>query len=94
MQERSERQRFERRDAVLRATKKEERAKVAAGIKTPYYLKKKEKRRVELLDRYEHLAKEGRLGKALEKKRKRNAAKDHRWLPRSRREEGQGGDEE
>jgi len=34
---------------------------------------------------YEQLAKQGKLEKALEKKRKRNAAKDRRWLPQKRR---------
>ena len=46
---------------------------------------KRDKRRLELEDRYEQLAKQGKLEKALSKKRRRNAAKDHRWLPRSRR---------
>jgi hypothetical protein len=45
----------------------------------------RDKKRLELEDRYEQLAKEGTLEKALAKKRRKNAAKDHKWLPRSRR---------
>jgi ribosomal RNA-processing protein 36 len=87
VQRRREREGFERKESVLQERKRAERSKVSAG-KEPFYLTKKEKRRLELEDRYERLAKEGRLKAVLEKKRKRNAAKDHRWLPRSRREGG------
>eukprot|EP00952_Eustigmatos_sp_NYUAD-ZCMA_P009892 40771-Eustigmatos_ZCMA.PRE.1 len=55
------------------------------GIACSCGSQKRERRRLELEDRYEELAKQGKLEKALEKKRKRNAAKDHRWLPRTRR---------
>lgn len=58
---------------------------------SPRVAQKREKRRLELEDRYEQLAKEGKLEKALAKKRRRNAAKDHVWLPRSRRSAVGGG---
>lgn len=39
-------------------------------------------------DRYEGLKEEGKLSKFMEKKRKKNAAKDHRWLPSKRQNRG------
>lgn len=41
-----------------------------------------------LLDRYEGLKEEGKLHRFMEKKRKKNAAKDHRWLPNKRQDRG------
>lgn len=38
--------------------------------------------------RYEGLKEEGKLSKFMEKKRKKNAAKDHRWLPSKRQDRG------
>lgn len=38
--------------------------------------------------RYEGLKEEGKLTKFMEKKRKKNAAKDHRWLPAKRQDRG------
>lgn len=38
--------------------------------------------------RYEGLKEEGKLSKFMEKKRKKNAAKDHRWLPSKRQNRG------
>ena len=67
--------------------KKKENAAVAGG-KRPFYLKKSEKRRQELVARYEELKSTGQLEKYMEKRRKRNAAKDHRYLP-SRRPEAE-----
>ena len=40
------------------------------------------------LNRYEGLKEEGKLSKFMEKKRKKNAAKDHRWLPSKRQDRG------
>ena len=40
------------------------------------------------LHRYEGLKEEGKLSKFMEKKRKKNAAKDHRWLPSKRQDRG------
>lgn len=65
-----------------------EKAAVAGG-KAPFYLKKAEKRRLELVAKYEELKAAGQLDKYMAKRRKKNAAKDHRYLPVGRR----GGDE-
>lgn len=56
------------------------------GGKRPFYLKKSEQRRLELLAKYEELQASGKLDKFLEKRRKKNAAKDHRYLPSTRRQ--------
>jgi ribosomal RNA-processing protein 36 len=67
----------------------QERGAVKDG-KKPFYLKKSEQRRLELVAKYEELKGSGKLEKYLEKRRKKNAAKDHRYLPSTRR--GGGGD--
>lgn len=64
--------------------KAEQRTAVKAG-KQPYYLKKSAQKERELLLRYEELKKSGKLEKYMEKRRKKNAAKDHRYLPSTRR---------
>ena len=72
-----------------------EKAAVGGG-KAPFYLKKSEKRRLELLAKYESLRSSGGLEKYMAKRRKKNAAKDHRYLPVGRRgqqQPGGGGDE-
>ncbi len=53
--------------------------------KAPYYLKKSEKRKLELLERYKELSSAGKVDQYLEKRRKRNAAKDHKLVPSTRR---------
>jgi ribosomal RNA-processing protein 36 len=69
-----------------------ERGAVRDG-KQPFYLKKSEQRRLELLAKYEELKAGGKLEAYLAKRRKRNAAKDHRHLPGDRRTQQQGGSE-
>jgi ribosomal RNA-processing protein 36 len=56
--------------------------------KQPFYLKKSEARRLELVAKYEELraAGPGALDKYMAKRRRRNAAKDHRHLPAPRRQ--------
>lgn len=51
----------------------------------PYYPKKSEKNRQELVRRYEFLKATGKVEKTIAKKAKKNAAKDHRFLPSGRR---------
>ncbi|PSC72696.1 ribosomal RNA processing 36-like protein [Micractinium conductrix] len=65
--------------------KAKERAAVKDG-KNPFFLKKSERRRLELLAKYEELqaAGPGKLEAYMAKRRKRNAAKDHRHLPAAR----------
>ena len=79
-----------RRAGVQEDAKSKERAAVAEG-KKPFYLKKSEKKRQELVSKYEELKSTGQLEKYMEKRRKRNAAKDHRYLP-ARRPGGDEGD--
>ena len=67
-----------------------ERSAVAAG-KRPYYPKASQLRKEALAAKFEELKKSGKLAQALEKRRKKNAAKDHRYMPSGRR--GDEGDE-
>ena len=60
---------------------KRERSMVAKG-KKPFYLKKSDQKKLMLADKYLALKKEGGLEKALIKRRRKNANKDHRWMPR------------
>ena len=59
----------------------EERKKVAAGVKRPYYLKRREIKKVELTARYDELKSSGKLDKFMVKRRKKNAQKDRRMIP-------------
>lgn len=54
------------------------------GQTTKYHLKKSEIKKQELLLKYEELRDNGSLERYMEKRRKKNAAKDHRYLPYSR----------
>jgi ribosomal RNA-processing protein 36 len=65
--------------------KHEERDAVASG-KNPFYLKRKDKKKVELHAKFKDLQETGKLSKFMAKKRKKNASKDHRWLPTARKE--------
>lgn len=53
--------------------------------KQPFFMKKSEKKKQELVRRYQELKASGGLEKAMAKKRRKNAAKDHRYVPESRR---------
>jgi ribosomal RNA-processing protein 36 len=65
---------------------KDEIAAVKEG-KKPFYLKKGEQKKRMLLAKYQELDKvPGKLEKFLEKKRKKNASREHRYLPHKRRE--------
>ncbi|XP_029448647.1 ribosomal RNA processing protein 36 homolog [Rhinatrema bivittatum] len=63
--------------------KRQQRDLAKAGRK-PFYLKKSEKRKLELAEKYELLKKSGKLQSFLSKKRKRNASKDQRKMPFSK----------
>ncbi|CAM9781053.1 unnamed protein product [Ectocarpus sp. 12 AP-2014] len=82
-QERAERSQGDRTRTAIREAKQKEREAVASG-KKPFFLKGSEKKRLSLEQRYEGLKEDGKLSKFMEKKRKKNAAKDHRWLPSKR----------
>eukprot|EP00884_Botryococcus_braunii_P001902 jgi/Botrbrau1/11712/Bobra.0195s0040.1 len=51
----------------------------------PFYLKRSEKSRQELVRRYNMLKDLGRLDKVIAKKARKNASKDHRYVPAKRR---------
>mmetsp|Transcript_1752 Transcript_1752/g.2982 ORF Transcript_1752/g.2982 Transcript_1752/m.2982 type:complete len:299 (-) Transcript_1752:936-1832(-) len=74
----------------LEHMKRDEREKVKQG-KKPFFLKKSAKHTIELEERYKELRQEGKLHKFMEKKRKKNSNKDHRWIP-GRRGDGDGGE--
>ncbi|KAL1251447.1 hypothetical protein QQF64_019243 [Cirrhinus molitorella] len=61
--------------------KRKQRELVGQGHK-PFYLKKSEKKKLELAEKYSDLKKSGKLENFLSKKRKRNATKDRRNLPK------------
>lgn len=65
---------------VLAEHKKKEREAAKQG-KKPFYLKKSEIRKQELVEQYEKLKASGKLESFLKKKRRRNAAKDRRFMP-------------
>eukprot|EP00455_Lapot_gusevi_P005975 TRINITY_DN12557_c0_g1_i1.p1 TRINITY_DN12557_c0_g1~~TRINITY_DN12557_c0_g1_i1.p1 ORF type:complete len:262 (-),score=68.07 TRINITY_DN12557_c0_g1_i1:18-737(-) len=65
--------------------KKAEREKVKQG-KQPYFLKKSVAKQLAIVDQYEELKKQGKLESYMAKRRKKNAAKDHRYIPYQRRE--------
>lgn len=61
----------------------EERAAVQKG-KQPFFLKRSEAKRQELVARYKQLKASGGLEKVMQKRRRKNAMKDHRYVPASR----------
>mmetsp|Transcript_10966 Transcript_10966/g.16509 ORF Transcript_10966/g.16509 Transcript_10966/m.16509 type:complete len:238 (+) Transcript_10966:2-715(+) len=65
----------------LDAVRQEEKKKVKLGQKKPYFLKDSVKKTIALDERYKELKKDGKLQKYVEKRRKKNAAKDRRYLP-------------
>ncbi|XP_051980262.1 ribosomal RNA processing protein 36 homolog [Xyrauchen texanus] len=60
--------------------KRKQRELVGQGHK-PFYLKKSDKKKLELADKYSELKKSGKLENFLSKKRKRNSTKDRKKLP-------------
>ena len=84
-QEMTERRRSLKIKERLSVSRAEEREKVKNG-KMPYHLGRNAKKVIALEQRFDELKGEGKLNSFLLKKRKKNANKDHRWLP-SRREE-------
>ncbi|KAL3645634.1 hypothetical protein CASFOL_010814 [Castilleja foliolosa] len=65
---------------ILAEHKKKEREAAKKG-KQPYYLKKSDLRKQKLIEKYNELKESGKLESFIEKKRKKNAAKDHRYIP-------------
>ncbi|KAG7380102.1 rRNA biogenesis protein rrp36 [Phytophthora pseudosyringae] len=96
-QEMTEKKKQETIKSALTKRKREEREAVASG-KGAFYLKvccwlqvlvamgkRKDKKKVELQAKFHDLQETGRLSKFMAKKRKKNANKDHRWLPTQRK---------
>lgn len=48
-------------------------------------LQRKDKKKLELQTKFQDLQESGKLSKFMAKKRKKNASKDHRWLPTQRK---------
>lgn len=65
---------------ILRNHKKKEREAAKQG-KQPYYLKRSDLREQVLIEQYNQLKATGKLEKFLNTRRKKNAAKDHRFMP-------------
>ncbi|XP_072975675.1 uncharacterized protein [Typha angustifolia] len=56
--------------------------------KQPYYLKKSEIRERKLINKYNELKEAGKLESYIEKRRRKNASKDHRYMPYRRPTDG------
>lgn len=65
---------------ILVEHKKKEREAAKQG-KQPFYLKKSEIRKQKLIEKYKDLKASGKLESFIEKRRRKNAAKDHRYMP-------------
>nr|XP_043629025.1 ribosomal RNA processing protein 36 homolog [Erigeron canadensis] len=73
---------------ILVKHKKKEREAAKQG-KQPYYLKKSEIRKQQLAEKFKELKASGKLNSFIEKKRKKNAAKDHKFMPYRRPNDNQ-----
>ncbi|KAL7867428.1 hypothetical protein AOLI_G00152420 [Acnodon oligacanthus] len=78
-QERAQKKQEQQREKDLQF-KRKQRELVGQGHR-PFYLKKSDKKKLELGEKYKELKKSGKLENFLSKKRKRNAVKDRRKLP-------------
>ncbi|XXG43253.1 hypothetical protein AAC387_Pa01g3331 [Persea americana] len=65
---------------ILAEHKKKEREAVKRG-KQPFYLKKSEIREQKLIEKFNNLKAAGKLEAFMEKRRRKNASKDHRYMP-------------
>ncbi|TDH65529.1 hypothetical protein CCR75_007450 [Bremia lactucae] len=83
-QEITDKRKQEKIKGALSKRMREEREAVESG-KGAFYLKRKDKKKLELQSKFQDLQETGRLSKFMAKKRKKNASKDHRWLPTQRK---------
>ncbi|XP_044045338.1 ribosomal RNA processing protein 36 homolog [Siniperca chuatsi] len=79
-QERARKSREQQRERELQF-KRQQRERANQGAR-PFFLKSSEKKKLQLAEKYQELKKSGKLEKFLSKKRKRNAGKDRRKLPK------------
>lgn len=80
--------RKEKEQALKREWRKKETERVKEG-KKPYHLKRSELKKMELVETYNKLkqaGQEGKIDKLIEKRRQKNANKDHRQMPYARRQ--------
>ncbi|KAJ7952372.1 ribosomal RNA processing protein 36-like [Quillaja saponaria] len=70
-----------RADADILAKHKKKEREAAKQGKRPFYMKKSEIREQRLIEKYKELKASGKLEKFIEKKRRKNAAKDHKFMP-------------
>ncbi|CAF92883.1 unnamed protein product, partial [Tetraodon nigroviridis] len=78
-QERAKKSRDQQRERELQF-RKQQRERAEQGAR-PFFLKKSEKKKLQLAEKFQQLKKSGKLENFLSKKRKRNATKDRRKLP-------------
>eukprot|EP00118_Oscarella_pearsei_P027950 m.311429 g.311429 ORF g.311429 m.311429 type:complete len:244 (+) comp69515_c0_seq1:33-764(+) len=83
--EKEEKEREEK-QKVERELKKERHERTRKGGQ-PFYLKKSDQKKVALAKKYQELKSKGSVSNYLAKRRKKNAAKEHRYLPYSRHKE-------
>ncbi|KAM6940188.1 ribosomal RNA processing protein 36 homolog [Xenentodon cancila] len=79
-QERARQNREQQRERELQF-KRQQRERAGQGAQ-PFFLKKSEKKKLQLAEKYQELKRSGKLENFLSKKRKRNATKDRRKLPK------------
>ncbi|KAL4237417.1 rRNA biogenesis protein rrp36 [Mactra antiquata] len=65
---------------------KEKEKQLIKDGKNPYFLKKSEKKKLELAEKYKELKESGKIEKYLSKKLKKNAQKERKKLPRQRQQ--------
>uniref|UniRef100_H3BX33 rRNA biogenesis protein RRP36 n=1 Tax=Tetraodon nigroviridis TaxID=99883 RepID=H3BX33_TETNG len=82
-QERAKKSRDQQRERELQF-RKQQRERAEQGAR-PFFLKKSEKKKLQLAEKFQQLKKSGKLENFLSKKRKRNATKDRRKLPEQQR---------
>lgn len=68
-------------DAKILAEHKQKEREAAKHGKRPFYLKKSELRKRRLEQKYSELKASGKLDSYIDKRRKKNASKDHRYMP-------------
>ncbi|XP_029010448.1 ribosomal RNA processing protein 36 homolog [Betta splendens] len=83
-QERARLSREQQRERELQF-KQQQREQAGHGAR-PFFLKRSEKKKLQLAEKYQALKRSGKLETFLSKKRKRNAGKDRRKLPRQQQD--------
>lgn len=68
-------------DAAILAQHKKKEKEAAKHGKRPFYLKKSEIRKQRLVEKYNSLKASGKLESYIEKRRRKNASKDHKYMP-------------